>query len=165
MQIGFDCPRCLQRSVTEVAESAAVGCAHCEWQRAVPEGGVTGNVPQQCLVCGCSDLWRQKDFPPLLGVLMVGMGILLSTIAVAYMRPVLALGILMAFALVDMLLFLVMRDRLVCYRCHAVYRRLGDLQHHAKFDLELNERYRQESIRRQAATRPDAVPGSQPTRD
>lgn len=78
---------------------------------------------------------------------MVGMGIVLSTIAIAYMRPVLALAILMGFALLDMLLFAIMPDRLVCYRCHAHYRGLGKLGQHAVFDLELNERYRQEAAR------------------
>jgi len=82
---------------------------------------------------------------------MVGLGIAFSSLAVAWMQPVWALGILMAFALVDMILFAVMRDALVCYRCHARYRNCGTLDDRPKFNLELNERYRQEASRLKAA--------------
>lgn len=146
--VTFDCPRCLKSDVAEAAASTeTLACRHCGWLRAVAPATIQGDVPASCLVCGCEDLWRQKDFPPQVGLAMVGAGILLSTIAVAYMRPVLALGILMGFALVDMVLFALMRDRLVCYRCHAHYRGTGATELHGKFDLELNERYRQETAR------------------
>ena len=86
---------------------------------------------------------------------MVGLGILLSSVAVAYMQPVWALGILMVFALADMALFALMRDALVCYRCHARYRNTGALGEQPRFNLELNERYRQEAARLKAeADRP-----------
>lgn len=78
---------------------------------------------------------------------IVALGVVLSTIAMAYMRPELSLGILMAFALADMILYVVMRDCLVCYRCHARFRKIANLESESAFDLEINERYRQESIR------------------
>ncbi len=148
MQVDFHCPKCLRADSGAIrAASTILACRHCGWTRPIAEGDLQGDTPRRCLACGCEDLWRQKDFPPLLGVAMVGMGILFSTIAIAYMRPGLALGILMAFALIDMLLYLVMRDALVCYRCHARYHRVSEAETHAKFNLELNERYRQEALR------------------
>jgi ribosomal protein L40E len=148
VQLRFDCPKCLQSDGCDVtASTTAVACRHCGWTRGIDPGVVSADVPRQCLVCGCDDLWRQKDFPAMLGLVMVGLGIGLSSIAVAYFRPVLALGILMAFALADMLLFAVMRDALVCYRCHARYRNTGALAEQPRFNLELNERYRQEAAR------------------
>jgi hypothetical protein len=105
-----------------------------------------------CLVCGCADLWRQKDFPQRLGLLMVGAGIVLSTAAYALWQPALALGILMAFALVDFFLFLFMKDVLVCYRCGARHGGFVPTSQ-ATFDLEVNERYRQERLRLEAARR------------
>lgn len=154
MRIRFDCPKCLQTGTCDVeATSAAVTCAPCGWTRAIPAGQIVGDAPQRCLVCGCDDLWRQKDFPPALGVAMVGLGIVLSTLAVAWRQPTWAIGILMAFAFLDMALFVLMRDALVCYRCHARYRTSGSLNERPKFDLELNERYRQEAARLKAAAR------------
>lgn len=77
----------------------------------------------------------------------MALGVLLSTIAMIYMQPELSLGILMVFALADMVLYSVMRDCLVCYRCHARYRRVPGIEQTGTFDLEVNERYRQEAIR------------------
>lgn len=148
MQILFDCPKCLQPASGEVSDSSHdVNCSRCHWTRPIREGDLQAQTPQRCLVCGCTDLWRQKDFSQALGVAIVALGILLSTIAIAYMQPELSLGILMVFALADMVLYAVMRDRLVCYRCHAIYRRVPDLKQIGAFDLEVNERYRQEAIR------------------
>lgn len=155
MRVEFQCPRCLKTDACQVEAGAeAVSCRHCGWNRPIPSGEIQGEAPQRCLVCGCEDLWRQKDFPAQWGVAIVGAGILLSTLATAWMRPVLAIGILMAFALFDMLLFVVMRDALVCYRCHARFRHVAIAEKHGKFQLETNERYRQEAMR---LNQPDSV--------
>lgn len=148
MQIKFDCPKCLKTSRQEVTESCLkVLCAHCSWSRPIGESDRNGDRPKHCLVCGCNDIWRQKDFSPRLGVAIVALGIILSTAAMIYMQPELSLGILMAFALADMILYVVMADCLVCYRCHARYRKIASLQDGEAFDLEIHERYRQEAIR------------------
>ncbi len=151
MQITFDCPRCLKTDAAVVEPTTAgIACRHCGWTRDLEPNALRVDVPTRCLACGCEDLWRQKDFPPQLGLTMVGLGIVGSTVAVYSMRPVLALGILMSLALIDMLLYTVMPDCLVCYRCHARHRGTGAAERHAKFDLELNERYRQEAARKQS---------------
>lgn len=159
MQVVFDCPKCLQSNVIEAGPAAvAIACRHCGWNRPITEGDVTADSPRACLVCGCSDLWRQKDFPQQAGVAIVGLGILGSTIAVALLRPMLALGILMAFALADMLLYAIMRDALACYRCHARYRFVGSTDDHPKFNLEVNERYRQEAARLRSSQATEVSP-------
>jgi hypothetical protein len=63
------------------------------------------------------------------------------------------LGILLAFAAADLILFAVMPDVLVCYRCRARYSR-RDASEYPAFDHETAERYRQADIRlKQAANR------------
>lgn len=148
MLISFDCPKCLKLTRTELSRiDQGVRCENCEWTRTIAEGDWKEDAPAHCLVCGCEDLWRQKDFDQRLGVLIVGIAILLSTVAVAYMMPGVAMLILMGFGLADWLLYAVLPDRLVCYRCHAQYHRIPNLAKTAAFDLEVNERYRQEAIR------------------
>ena len=148
----FPCPRCQWTDRQRVGSGQTVQCDACGWSRTCLADEFDHGQPTHCLVCGCTDLWRQKDFPQRLGLLMVGMGIVLSTIAYALWHPALSLGILMAFALVDFLLFLFMRDVLVCYRCGARHGGFEPVSH-AAFDLEVGERYRQERLRLEAAQR------------
>jgi hypothetical protein len=152
----FCCPKCERTSRVQVAPGDGVGCASCGWQRAASSGDFAHGKPTRCLVCGCNDLWRQKDFSARVGLLMVGTAILCSTIAYALWQPVLALAILMAFALGDALLFLFMRDVSVCYRCAARHGGSATAATHEFFDLEVAERYRQERLRRQTLSQPSS---------
>ena len=148
MQLVYCCPRCQRPVRVEVsAATEVIECPACGWSRHVDPASRDGERPTRCLVCGCSDLWRQKDFPQKIGLAIVGLGILLSTVAWAYMRPLLAIGILMFFALADLALYTLMRDVLVCYRCGARHRHAEINQDHPTFDLEIAERHRQERKR------------------
>lgn len=147
MRIQFHCPACEQLSESRDCESeGVVRCSACGWRRAVPEECLAGEGPQSCMVCGKGDLWRQKDFSQRLGLCIVALGAVLSSIAWYYERPLAAMGVLMLFALADVILFAVMPDVLVCYRCRARHRG-AEAADHAAFDHELAERYRQERLR------------------
>jgi hypothetical protein len=126
----------------------AIDCAGGDWRREVTEEDLSADgSPRHCQVCGNHDLWRQKDFPQRLGLLCVAAGAVLSSIAWYYYSPLIAFGLLMGLALADMVLFLVMPDVLVCYRCKAKHHAAGPSTGHAAFDHELGERYRQEELR------------------
>lgn len=150
MQLTFHCPGCAQLNRTgDIATPGTLQCAHCDWSRALPPAE---EPLAQCLVCGNHDLWRQKDFPQSLGLALVAAGAILSSIAWYFHWPKTALGLLMAFALADMLVFMLMQDVLVCYRCKARHRRLSPASaEHAGFSHETAERYRQEDLRRREA--------------
>ena len=143
----FCCPKCQRSSRLNVAPGVGVGCPSCGWQRPAAADDFAEGKPAHCLVCGCHDLWRQKNFSARAGLLMVGSAILFSTVAYALWQPVLALAILMMFALIDAVLYLFMRDVSVCYRCGA--RHAGFEPAQETFDLEVAERYRQERLRRE----------------
>lgn len=158
MYVTYHCPKCdhLNRSA-DLAESESLTCTRCDWSREFTAGsGFRDPAPKECLRCGNADLWRQKNFPQSLGLLFVTAGALISSVAWAYHRPILALGILMAFALVDMVLYLTMPDVLVCYRCRTKHH-AADVSGHAAFDHELGERYRQERIRLEQADQQTSV--------
>lgn len=148
MQLVYPCPACQAPNIDVITSTQKhMQCGVCDWQKDIPASSLDGEKPRCCLACGNPDLWRQKDFPQGLGLLMVVSAATMSTIAWAYVRPMLAIGILMAFALIDMVLYWLMRDVLVCYRCHAKHRRAQMDDDHPRFNLELAERYRQEDIR------------------
>jgi len=145
MLLTFQCPQCRRSQRGEWREG--VKCAQCGWHGA---GAARSDAPlDRCLICGNTDLWRQKDFSPRWGLAIVVLGAVLSSIAWYYHRPIWALGLLLAFALTDMVLFLVMPDVLVCYRCHARHHGPQADDSHAAFNHELAERYRQEAKRLQ----------------
>jgi hypothetical protein len=149
MHIIFQCPVCAKQSLSEPeTPNASIRC-DCGWTRDEGMGDFSDGTLTRCRICGCEDLWRQKDFPPALGLFFVGMGIILSSTAWAFHLPAVALGILMGFALLDLLLYTFMGDMLVCYRCRARHRRTAMDEAHPKFDLEIAERYRQQDLRRQ----------------
>lgn len=148
MQLKCVCPECHQRVDAVLDEaSPSIVCSVCGWKRPVCEGDVVDGQPVKCVVCGCGDLWRQKNFPQALGLAMVAAGALLSTVAWSFYMPQTALGVLLAFALVDVLLYTFMRDILVCYRCRARYSDTSLHDDQPRFNLETAERYRQEAAR------------------
>jgi len=101
----------------------------------------------ECAVCGTQDLYVQKDFPHRLGLAIVFSGIVFSSIAWANFWYPLAIGILMLTALLDVCLYYIVGNALVCYRCLAQYRGMRHTAPHQPFDLAIGERYRQERIR------------------
>ena len=148
MHVRCACPACEQPVLDHLpSEGGELRCAQCGWQRPVPKELIVDDAPVRCLVCDSPDLWRQKDFPQSVGVLCVAAGAILSSIAWYYHEPVWALGILMAFAAADMVLFVVMPDVLVCYRCRARHGGVKLTHEHETYDHETGERYRQEAIR------------------
>ncbi|MFN9718757.1 MAG: hypothetical protein ACK58L_08700 [Planctomycetota bacterium] len=144
----FQCPSCQRRMLTVPDPSESkVGCNHCHWTRDEGTNDFQGGHLVRCRICGCEDLWRQKDFPPGLGLIMAGTAAMLSIIAWAMYMPVLALAILMGAGLIDMILYSRMGDMLVCYRCKARHRKTAMQDEHPTFDLETEERYRQQRLR------------------
>ncbi len=153
MKLQFQCPQCEAQNLNPGMEDAqSVSCGFCDWERSVTQSTTDAAAPSHCLVCGNHDLWRQKDFPQSIGLTFVAAGAILSSIAWYYHRPVWALGILLAFAAADLVLFAVMPDVLVCYRCGARHPG-GDLSEHPVFDHEIAERYRQEKLRLEEAAK------------
>ncbi|GDY08660.1 MAG: hypothetical protein DWI21_15800 [Planctomycetota bacterium] len=148
MWIVFECPSCHVTGVSEVvAQTEQLRCSQCSWQRPVAEANRAASEPVNCVVCGCEDLWRQKDFPQRLGPVIVGIEVLVSTYFWWMMMPKSWLGVLLLFALVDGVLYTLLRDVLVCYRCGSRHRHTPLEGRHRYFNLETHERYRQEAIR------------------
>jgi DNA-directed RNA polymerase subunit RPC12/RpoP len=148
MQLIYHCPACQTLNIASAStQEPEVKCASCDWKRVLNADFIEGDKPLKCLACGNHDLWRQKDFPQGLGLLLVGTGATLSTIFWANVQPVMAIGVLMVFAAIDLALYVFMPDVLVCYRCKARHRKADMNEEHPRFNLELAERYRQEAIR------------------
>ncbi len=148
MNATFACPAC-QAAVRQQfdASSTALACPHCGQQIKFSAGSVDGRRVTRCLVCPSTDLFVRKDFPQRLGVLIVAVGIIGSSIAWHYTLLGWTFGILFATALADLALFALVGNALMCYRCGAQYRGTEAMDAHGQFNLETHEKYRQLAAR------------------
>lgn len=144
--LDFRCPYCQTTTRTEIVSGETLQCPSCQQT-------LTTSVPpldqklKACLVCSSPELFVRKSFPQRMGVGIVVIGFVGSSIAWFYHHIFWSYGILFATALIDIVLYLIMGNLLQCYRCHAQYRGLTLLDAHSGFDLETHERYRQEAAR------------------
>lgn len=148
MHLTYHCPSCGVVSAERVDSGAIeIDCGHCDLKIAIPSDAMVEGRLQRCLVCPSTDLFVRKDFPQRLGVLLVAIGVVGSSIAWYYGRIYWTFGILFATALADVLLYMLVGDALMCYRCGALYRDVDDMHAHGGFDLETHEKYRQMAAR------------------
>jgi hypothetical protein len=89
----------------------------------------------------------RKDFPQRLGLMIIVMGFVASSVALAWHQNVVSLAILIGTAALDAVLYLVTGNVLTCYRCHSEYRDVQGLEQHPLFRLDVHERYRQQAAR------------------
>ena len=148
MNVTFSCPGCQRDGRVDLStDDPALSCPHCRAEMPIPPEAITDDGLQQCLVCSSRDLFVRKDFPQRLGVGIVVVGFVASSIAWSQYMTLTTFAILFATALVDVVLFLVMGEALVCYRCGAQYRLAQGIESHGGFNLETHERYRQQAAR------------------
>jgi hypothetical protein len=150
MELTFECPEC--RSVTNVAPveaREAAACRGCGRALDLRRGAFDEGALRACAVCATEDLYVQKDFPQGLGLAVVVIGFVTSTVFWYHDRPAPALGVLLVSALADMGLFYLVPDVTICYRCLSQYRGVGANPggRFKPFDLAVGERYRQERLR------------------
>ncbi len=92
-------------------------------------GGIApeASAPETCLVCGCPDLYWQKDFPQKIGCLIVLAGALLVPWTWGLSLAVVAS--------IDLALYRALPKVTVCYVCRARYRGVPPHPAQAPFDL------------------------------
>jgi hypothetical protein len=105
--------------------------------------------PTSCGVCGNSEMYKKKDFPHALGLTILTVACVASTITYGLYDKWLTWAILIGSAAIDGLLYLWVKDVVVCYHCQAHHRGVGPGSSVPPFDLAIGERYRQEQLRRE----------------
>jgi len=151
MEVIFRCPSCEKTGRSPLDEETTdIPCVSCGQVCQVPGEAVGEQGVSRCVICRGHDLFVRKDFPQRLGVAIVVIGSIASCYAWYRHQLFLTFGILFITAAIDVLLYLLVRDAIVCYRCGAHYRGFDDAEAHTEFNLEVHERYRQEAARQEA---------------
>ena len=159
MELRFSCPRCDQPVQVKVSQAAEpIECAGCHLQMRQPTDAWDEGRLTRCLVCPGTDLFVRKDFPQRLGLTIVILGFALSCVTWFFYWTTLTFAVLFVTALADFVLYLIVGDSLVCYRCGATYRQLPSPSRYGPFDLETHERYRQQAARMAAVAGPKRSP-------
>lgn len=152
MNITYACPSCDEGvRIHFDADTPALECPHCQGKITIDSDSVENSRVKRCLACPSTDLFVRKDFPQRLGVGLVVVGIVGSSIAWYRADVLWTFGILFATALIDVLLYMFVGDALMCYRCQAQYRGVEEMDSHGQFDLDTHERYRQLAARMEEA--------------
>ena len=130
MSVVFGCPGCGKGIELEPGETGS--CRRCGAEASLPEAGEDLTA---CLACQCEELYKHRDFNVKLGVFLIVLGAVLCLVLVTFWPLVIA-------AAIDLLLFLVIRDVAICYRCKAHHREFQNIGSLPAFDLERHEHYR-----------------------
>lgn len=143
MRIRIYCPVCECAGTLPTGSSSTWTCPRCEHVVELTSGA----DDTCCAACANPEMYRKKDFPHALG-----MGILLSALAASTITywlydKVLTWVILLGSFGFDLLLYLWVKDVVVCYRCGAEHRAMSAPERFAPFELTIGERYRQERMR------------------
>lgn len=156
MQVSAFCPNCESHAPLP-AKAGASACPRCGHELPaavdVSGGGPDLNV---CHVCGHDELYVQKDFPHWLGLTILLGAVAASFVTYSYHQIAWTWAILVGSAALDGLLYFVVGNVTVCYRCLAQHRGFPPNPEHKPFDLGVGEKHRQERLRRKAAN--DALP-------
>ena len=148
MNIRFACPVCEQSGRVEWPGAKQWQCPGCDHLTAVAIDP-SGAKLDTCMLCGNPELYKKKNFPHWLGILILAGASLAFMAFHAWYLQYLAWTVLIASAVIDGALYLTVGDVIVCYRCNARYCGFATGPHHKPFDLGVHERYRQERLRRE----------------
>jgi hypothetical protein len=141
--IHFNCRACDGTILIRPSQTARVTCPHCrhDVEVFVNDSILSRSVVTTCVSCGHDTFYVQKDFNRSLGLGIVGLGVAASLFFFSRGRPIYAMAALAATALIDFLVYFMVRDVTVCYSCHALYRGFERNTEHEAFDLKKLEKY------------------------
>ncbi len=120
---------------------------------AIDPGRKRSSLPA-CPLCGNHELYKKKDFPHGLGLVILTLACLASLFTYGWYEKWLTWALLIGSAGVDGCLYFWVGDAIVCYRCLAHYRGFRAGEAHKPFELVIGERYRQERLRREQLKNP-----------
>ncbi len=144
-----DCGESVEGRLT--AGTAAMTCSACQTETTLPETeALLASRPlTPCPVCGCTELYSQRDFNRKVGLLIVAIGCVLGPWT-NWISVVVAI-------LIDFALWMTVPQVAICYSCNAQFRRFAKDRRPGDFDIAVHDVYK--FGRRFAPRRERAVAG------
>lgn len=112
------------------------------WDEAIDDSGAL----RRCVVCGCDQMYRRKNFPQVTPLIIVlAFSGAAATILGLVRNPLIFVGLAALLAL-DVAVLILGRTRLNCYGCGAVYGDLRIARYHQQWDRAIADRIGKEPI-------------------
>ena len=125
MQLLAKCPKCdagLPVSADEAPPTIRCGRCGTDIPLSFTDAVRSDRAVDRCPVCGGSDFYTRKDFDPKVGVAIVAIGAMTSGVFYWLGRDLTAYAVLGGAALIDLIVYGLLKDLSVCYRCHSEFR-------------------------------------------
>jgi hypothetical protein len=129
--VNFLCPACEARLARESGEPARP-CDHCGAATAITAPPAEAIIAR-CAACSHDQLYFQKDFNRRTGIALVVLG----SIFVPWTYGLSLLGV----TILDYVVWRLVKDVVVCYRCQAVHRGYSPNPALKPFDLVVHDRH------------------------
>src|SRR5205085_6919413 len=113
VNVTFTCPTCDCPGRLPLPAPAEWQCPACDHR--LSAGTADGGALAACVVCGNRDLYKKKDFPHWLGMLILVVACLATLFTYGWYEKWLTWAILLGTAAFDGLLYLAVGDAVVCY--------------------------------------------------
>jgi hypothetical protein len=150
VKVTFACPVCENPARLILDRARDWQCGKCDQRLSIP---VPDPKLPACVVCGNHELYKKKAFPHWLGMSILIAACVASVFTYGWYEKWATWGILIGSAMFDGLLYLLVGDVIVCYRCQAHYSGIEPTDRHKPHELIVGERYRQEKIRTEQINR------------
>lgn len=107
------------------------------WDTALDDAGRL----RRCLSCGCTDLFREKSFPPIVGLLVVlnYAGLLVGIFGGA--ENLIVWIIMIIVLILGLVILWSSKVRLVCYHCRTSHYDLPIARYHRSWDRAISDRH------------------------
>jgi hypothetical protein len=127
--VHFLCTQCERRLARDAGEPARA-CEHCGAAASVT---APPSFIERCAACDHDELYFQKDFNRTTGVALVAVG----AVFVPWTWGLSLLGV----TILDYIVWRMVKDVIVCYRCQAVHRGYPPNPAFKPFDLVIHDRH------------------------
>lgn len=152
MRLRLCCPVCESKGDVTLPGESAWTCPDCSHVVSLHDPQGDPNLTA-CTACGNHELYKKKDFPHTLGMWILVGAFVASTYTYAYYDKIWTWVILLGSFAFDTILYLIVPDVITCYRCEAEHRNLTTQPHHLPHEQTIQEKYRQERLRREEIER------------
>ena len=133
MEVICPCPYCKKWMEVETLSAKCAECGRPLFEFITDDLNENKSL-SQCPACGCTHMYRQKDFNRAIGVAILVVGI-----AFAYFTYGISL---LVVTLLDWLLFRRVKEVGCCYDCGAQYRKTDLVKTLEPFNLVLHDHYK-----------------------